>query len=72
MNSTYKCAACVLGLAYNVGIEYIVTPTGSEEEVTSSPLNGVFTTKPLPPTNLKVGPGNHELTWTLSPTQSVR
>ena len=59
-------------MAYTVGIEYIVTPLGSEEEVMSLPLHGVFVTKPLPPTNLKVGPGNHELTWTVSPTQTVR
>ena len=49
-----------------------MTPLGSEEEVKSAPMKGVFTTKPLPPSNLKVGPGNLELTWTTSQTQTVR
>ena len=33
---------------------------------------GQYTTKPLAPTNFKVGPGKYEISWTKSPTPSVR
>ena len=59
------------GLKYAVKVEYIVVPQGCEEEVKSSPLSGHFTTKPLAPSNFKLGPGDHEISWTKSPTPSV-
>ena len=45
--------------------------TYANMKVKSIPLVGKFTTKPLAPTNIKVGPGPHEVTWTKSATPSV-
>ena len=53
-------------------MEYIVTPTGSDQEVHSEPLLGAFTTKPLAPTNFKVVSETQEISWSKSPTASVR
>ena len=60
------------GQTYEVKVEYMVTPAGDDEEVSSVPLTGRFTTKPLAPTNFKTGPGAHEISWTKSPTPNVR
>lgn len=60
------------GATYEVKVEYIVTPAGHDDEVSSLPLTGRFTTKPLAPTNFKTGPGAHEISWSKSPTPNVR
>ena len=36
------------------------------------PLTGKFTTKPLAPTNFKVGPEKFQISWTKSATPNVR
>ena len=59
-------------MTYDVKVECVVTPVGGEAEVKSAPLAGQFTTKPLAPSNLKIGPGKQEISWTRSPTPSVR
>ena len=58
-------------MTYDVKVEYIVVPQGAEEEVKSAPLSGKFTTKPLPPTNLKIVADSNSISWTKSPTPSV-
>ena len=60
------------GEQYTIRVEYVVTPTGSDQEVRSEPLLGVFTTKPLAPTNFKVVSETQEVSWSKSPTTSVR
>ena len=60
------------GQTYEVKVEYIVTPAGDDKEVSSAPLTGRFTTKPLAPANFKTGPGPHEISWSKSPTPNVR
>ena len=60
------------GEQYTIRVEYVVTPTGSDQEVHSEPLLGVFTTKPLAPTNFKVVSETQEVSWSKSPTTSVR
>ena len=59
------------GTVYSVRVEYIVTPTGSDQEVYSQPLVGSFTTKPLPPSNFQVPDKGFKVSWTRSPTASV-
>ena len=60
------------GQTYEVRVEYIVTPAGDDQEVSSLPLTARFTTKPLAPANFKTGPGSHEISWSKSPTPTVR
>ena len=52
-------------------LEHLVTPAGSELEVTSSPLVATFTTRPLAPSSLKAHPEGH-ISWTRSGSQGVR
>ena len=59
------------GELYKLKVEYIVTPTGSDQEVHSEPLLGAFTTKPLPPTNFRVVPETGEVCWAKSATPRV-
>ncbi|XP_023334449.1 uncharacterized protein LOC111705966 isoform X2 [Eurytemora carolleeae] len=58
------------GECYKVCISYIVNPPGSSLEVESSIVCENFYTKPLPPTQLILGPGNL-ITWTNSPSKYV-
>ena len=60
------------GEEYVIKIEYLVTPAGSDIEVASAPLIGSFMTKPLPPTNFKLGMESNEITWLKSSTPNVR
>ena len=60
------------GEAYTVKVSFVVQPTGSDIEVESEGLIGTFVSKPLPPTNLKLGPGWNQISWTKSPTPNVR
>ncbi|XP_023343416.1 uncharacterized protein LOC111712896 [Eurytemora carolleeae] len=59
------------GEAYTVKVSFVVQPTGSDIEVESEGLIGTFVSKPLPPTNLKLGPGWNQISWTKSPTPNV-
>eukprot|EP00092_Neocalanus_flemingeri_P032028 GFUD01034810.1.p1 GENE.GFUD01034810.1~~GFUD01034810.1.p1 ORF type:complete len:905 (+),score=215.05 GFUD01034810.1:108-2822(+) len=59
------------GETYTVKVEYVVTPAGSDQEVTSTALIGTFTTKPLAPTNFKLGMEPNEITWMKSPSPNV-
>ncbi|XP_023337718.1 collagen alpha-1(XIV) chain isoform X2 [Eurytemora carolleeae] len=59
------------GETYNVCVTYCVQPTGSDHEVVSEGLTESFVTKPLPPSNLKLGPGWNQITWTKSPTPHI-
>ena len=59
------------GELYTLKVEYLVTPTGSDQEVHSEPLLGAFTTKPLPPTNFRVEPEFGEVCWSKSATPRV-
>ena len=60
------------GQTYEVKVENLLTPAGDDQEVSSVPLTGRFTTKPLAPANFKTGPGSHEICWSKSPTPTVR
>ena len=60
------------GEKYTVKVEYLVVPMGSDQEVSSKPLQGIFTTKPLAPSNFKVAPESNEISWTRSGTPRVR
>ena len=60
------------GQTYEVKVEYLLTPAGEEQEVSSVALTGRFTTKPLAPSNFKTGPGSQEISWSKSPTPTVR
>ena len=60
------------GQTYEVKVENLVTPAGDDQEVSSVPLTGRFTTKPLAPSNFKTGPGAQEISWSKSPTPNVR
>ena len=60
------------GQTYEVKVEYLVTPAGDDQEVSSVALTGRFTTKPLAPANFKTGPGSQEISWSKSPTPNVR
>ena len=59
------------GEKYTVKVEYLVVPMGSDQEVSSKPLQGIFTTKPLAPSNFKVAPESNEISWTRSGTPKV-
>ena len=41
-------------------------------QTVSDPLSGQFTTKPLPPTNFRLGSEQFSIMWTRSPTANVR
>ena len=41
-------------------------------KVASDPLLALFTTKPLPPTNFKLGEQQNEITFVKSPTVNVK
>ncbi|XP_023323607.1 uncharacterized protein LOC111697737 isoform X2 [Eurytemora carolleeae] len=58
------------GECYSVNISYIVHPPGSDSEVESAVVSGHFYTKPLPPSQIKLGPGNL-ISWTNSLSKSV-
>jgi len=60
------------GETFNVKVEYIVVPYKSETETTSAPLCGQFSTKPLAPTNFRIGSDENEISWTKSSTVSVK
>ena len=60
------------GEKYTVKVEYLVVPMGSDQEVSSKPLEGIFTTKPLAPSNFKVTTESDEISWTRSGTPRVR
>ena len=60
------------GQTYEVKVEHILTPAGEDQEVSSVPVTGRFTTKPLAPANFKTGPGSHEISWSKSATPTVR
>jgi len=59
------------GESYTIRLEYIVIPAGTEEEVSSAPLCATFMTKPLAPTNFKLGTEQNEIAWTRSPSPNV-
>ena len=59
------------GEKYTVKVECLVTPAGSDKEVSSVPLQGTFTTRPLAPTNFRVEEESGELAWLASPTPNV-
>ena len=60
------------GEKYTVKVEYLVVPMGSDQEVSSKPLEGIFTTKPLAPSNFKLTTESDEISWTRSGTPRVR
>ena len=53
-----------------VKVYHVVLPTGADREVTSSPAVERFTTKPLPPRDLRIE--ENKMVFSRSLTASVR
>jgi len=69
--STFVFSKLSDGEHFNVKVEYCVTPCKSDTETISAPLCGQFTTKPLAPTNFKLGSNQYEIIWSKSPSVKV-
>ena len=62
----------LLGELYTVRIIYVVQPLGSDKEVESEALTGNFLTKPLPPSNFRIGEEENQISFHKSATPSIK